>query len=145
MGTAPDLRWDFTCGRPAFADFPHAVWARLIRRRAVLVSAAELDYAPAAGLPELRAAIAAHLSGWRGVVCTPEQVVITNGSQQALGLVAALVLDPGQAVALEEPHYAGAPRPLRRPAPRSCRSRSTSTGSTSGGSRRLGPGRGSHT
>jgi len=77
-------------------------------RRARLVSAAELDYAPSAGIPELRAAIAEHLTHWRGLACRAEQVIVTNGSQQALGLVAGMLLDPGDAVALEEPHYAGA-------------------------------------
>ncbi len=103
----PGLPWDFSCGRPSWRDFPHAVWARLIRRRARL-GRADLDYAPSAGLPELRAAIAEHLTRWRGLACTAANVVVTNGSQQALGIVASLLLDPGDPVALEEPHYAGA-------------------------------------
>ncbi|MEO6026863.1 MAG: PLP-dependent aminotransferase family protein [Candidatus Binatia bacterium] len=106
--TKPGLRYDFSCGRPSWRDFPHSVWARLVRRRARLASAAELDYAPSAGVPELRAAIAEHLTSWRGLACGAEQVIVTNGSQQALGLVAGMLLDPGDAVALEEPHYAGA-------------------------------------
>ena len=58
----PALRYDFSCGRPSWRDFPHAVWARLVRRRrARLARAADLDYAPSAGLPELRDAIAEHL------------------------------------------------------------------------------------
>lgn len=102
------LRYDFSCGRPSFADFPHSVWARLVRRRARRASAVDLDYAPSAGVPALCDAIARHLTRWRGVVCTPEQVVVTNGSQQALGIVATLLLEPGERVALEEPHYTGA-------------------------------------
>ena len=108
MATVSTLRFDFACGRPALADFPRSVWARLIRRRARLTSAADLDYAPSAGLPALREAIAGHLGRWRGVVCAPEQVVVTNGSQQALGVLADLLLEPGDRVALEEPHYPGA-------------------------------------
>lgn len=102
------LRYDFSCGRPSFADFPHSVWARLVRRCARRTSAADLDYAPSAGVPALREAIARHLTRWRGVACTAEQVVVTNGSQQALGIVATLLLEPGERVALEEPHYTGA-------------------------------------
>ena len=104
----PGLRYDFSCGRPSWRDFPHAVWARLVRRRARPARAADLDYAPSAGLPELRAAIAEHLGRWRGLACSAEQVIVTNGSQQALVIVAGLLLDPGDTVALEEPHYAGA-------------------------------------
>jgi GntR family transcriptional regulator/MocR family aminotransferase len=106
--TSPRLRWDFHVGRPVFGDFPRSVWARLVRRRALLATPAELDYAPSAGLPDLRAAIAAHLTSWRGVACSPERVIVTNGSQQALGLVASFFVEPGATVALEEPHYAGA-------------------------------------
>lgn len=104
----PALRYDFSCGRPSWRDFPHSVWARLVRRHARLASPAALDYAPAAGVPELRAAIADHLTRWRGLACSAEQIIVTNGSQQALSLVAGILLDPGDGVALEEPHYAGA-------------------------------------
>lgn len=106
--TSPRLRWDFHVGRPVFRDFPRSVWARLVRRRAMLAAPAELDYAPSAGLPDLRAAIAVHLTRWRGVACTPERVIVTNGSQQALGLVASFLVEPGGTVAIEDPHYAGA-------------------------------------
>jgi GntR family transcriptional regulator / MocR family aminotransferase len=107
-GTSGALRYDFSCGRPSFRDFPHSVWARLIRRRARLTSAFDLDYAPPAGLPDLREQIAAHLTRWRGVACTADQVLVTNGSQQALGIAASMLVEPGERVALEEPHYAGA-------------------------------------
>jgi GntR family transcriptional regulator/MocR family aminotransferase len=102
------LRYDFSCGRPAFRDFPHWVWARLVRRHARPASAADLDYAPAAGLPELRAAIAEHLTRWRGVACSAEQIFVTSGTQQALGLAAGLLLEPGERLGIEEPHYSGA-------------------------------------
>jgi GntR family transcriptional regulator / MocR family aminotransferase len=108
IATSPELRYDFACGRPSFRDFPQSVWARLVRRRVRVTRAADLDYAPAAGIPELRSAIADHLTRWRGVVCTAEQVIVTSGSQQALGIIAGLLLEPGDCVALEEPHYAGA-------------------------------------
>ncbi len=105
---AADRRWDFATGRPSARDFPRSLWARLVRRHARVSTAAELDYAPAAGIPELRCAIARHLTVWRGLTCTAEQVVVTNGSQQALGLIASLLVEPGETVAIEEPHYPGA-------------------------------------
>ncbi|MGH2389613.1 MAG: PLP-dependent aminotransferase family protein, partial [Chloroflexota bacterium] len=46
----------------------------------------------------------------RAVRCTPEQVLIVNGSQQALDLLARVCLDPGDAVVLEDPGYLGARR-----------------------------------
>lgn len=63
-------------------------------------------YLPA-GLPELRRAIAAVLAG-RGLPTREDQVLITSGAQQAIGLVASLLLQRGDAVALESPTYLGA-------------------------------------
>lgn len=63
-------------------------------------------YLPA-GLPELRRAIAARLDA-RGLPTKEQQILITSGAQQAIGLVASLFLQRGDAVALESPTYLGA-------------------------------------
>jgi len=63
-------------------------------------------YVPA-GLPELRRAVARHLEGW-GLPTAEEEVLITSGAQQAIGLAGALFLRPGDAVVLEDPTYLGA-------------------------------------
>ncbi|TFW07513.1 PLP-dependent aminotransferase family protein, partial [Oxalobacteraceae bacterium OM1] len=60
------------------------------------------------GLPALRTAIAAYLGLSRGVECDAEQVIVLTSSQQALVLIANLLLDPGDAAWLEEPGYRGA-------------------------------------
>jgi len=44
----------------------------------------------------------------RGIRCEPDQILLVNGTQQALDLVARVLLDPGDRVAMEDPHYAGA-------------------------------------
>jgi DNA-binding transcriptional MocR family regulator len=59
------------------------------------------------GLPALREAIAGHLTA-RGLPSVADQVLVTCGAQQAIGLAAALYLQPGDAVALEDPTYPGA-------------------------------------
>jgi GntR family transcriptional regulator/MocR family aminotransferase len=64
----------------------------------------------AAGLPALREKIAAYVSRTRAVRATAGQVVIVNGSQQALDLCARLVLDAGDTVGFENPGYQGAGR-----------------------------------
>ncbi len=56
----------------------------------------------------MRAAIAAHLAVARGVRCTPEQVIVTPGSQGALDLVARALLRSGDHVWQEEPGNPGA-------------------------------------
>jgi GntR family transcriptional regulator / MocR family aminotransferase len=103
----PGLPYDFRYGRPSFADFPHAIWRRLLARRARRASAGDLDYGEPAGLPALRTAIAAYLIRARALDCRPEQVVVVHGSQQGLDLVARVLLDPGDRVVVEEPHYSG--------------------------------------
>ncbi|HXF72046.1 MAG TPA: PLP-dependent aminotransferase family protein [Actinomycetota bacterium] len=59
------------------------------------------------GLPELRAAVARHLSGW-GLPTAPEQVLITTGGQQAIALAAAAYVRPGDRVVVEDPTYVSA-------------------------------------
>ena len=59
------------------------------------------------GLPALRQAVAAHLSR-TGLPSREEQVLITNGAQQAISLVAGLLVARGEAVVTEDPTYIGA-------------------------------------
>jgi GntR family transcriptional regulator/MocR family aminotransferase len=90
---------------PALDAFPSGDWARLstaIWRKPPL---ALLNYLPPGGYPPLRRAIAGYLAAERGVRCEPEQVIITAGSQQALHLVAQLLLKPRDSVWMENPGY----------------------------------------
>lgn len=66
-----------------------------------------MGYGPPEGHPALREAIATYLKEKRGVDCDARQIVIVNGSQQALDLVARVLIDPGDRVAIEEPCYPG--------------------------------------
>jgi GntR family transcriptional regulator/MocR family aminotransferase len=102
------LPYDFRFGRPAFGDFPHTVWCRLIGRRARGASRNELDYGPPAGRLELREALAERLRRHRGIDASPHRIVIVNGSQQGLDLITRVLIDPGDQVLIEEPHYIGA-------------------------------------
>jgi len=60
-----------------------------------------------AGLPRLRAAIAAQHTA-DGLATEPAQILVTNGSQQAVWLLAHTIVDPGDEVVVEEPTYRGA-------------------------------------
>ena len=102
------LLYDFRYGVPAVAEFPQQVWSRLVQRRTRAMSIATLRYGRALGWRPLREAIAAYVTRTRGVAATFEQVVIVNGSQQALDLVARLFIDPGDRVVVEEPCYVSA-------------------------------------
>jgi DNA-binding transcriptional MocR family regulator len=65
----------------------------------------ELGYMPA-GLPELREAIA-EMFTLNGTPTTPDQIVVTTGAQQAVGLAGALLVRPGDDVVVESPSFAG--------------------------------------
>jgi len=88
--------------------FPAATWNRILARQARRAGREALLPADSAGAPELRRAIAEHLALTRGVRAGPEQVVVVNGTQQAVDLVARLLLDPGAPAAIEEPCYPSA-------------------------------------
>jgi len=59
------------------------------------------------GLPPLREAIASHLER-SGLPTRPEQILVTSGAQQAISLLANLMIEPGDRVVLEDPTYLGA-------------------------------------
>ncbi|HSM86621.1 MAG TPA: PLP-dependent aminotransferase family protein [Candidatus Limnocylindrales bacterium] len=102
------LRYDFAFRRSPVEEFPFATWRRILLRRARKASLRELDYGPPAGSLALCEAIAGHLRRSRAVVCDASQVIIVNGSQQALDLVTRVLLERGDPVAAEDPHYLGA-------------------------------------
>ena len=64
-----------------------------------------LEYEDPRGNLALRKALQAHLSQTRGLACSVEQLVIVNGSQQALDLCARLLVNSGDSVVVENPGY----------------------------------------
>jgi GntR family transcriptional regulator/MocR family aminotransferase len=103
----------FVAGAPDYDAFPHEIWNRILIRRARESGTALLQYGEAAGLRELREAVAGYVATSRGVLCEPRQVVILTSSQQALDLCARLLIDPGDEVWMEEPGYPGAAAALQ--------------------------------
>src|SRR5271169_5571219 len=107
------LPYDFRYGPPSFTDFPHETWCRVMARRARRVTIRDLDYGTPEGLPALREAIADYAGRARAIACTPEQIIVVNGSQQALDMAARVLVDAGDVVLMEEPHYRGARTVMR--------------------------------
>ncbi len=95
----------FQMGLPALDAFPRKIWARLGARHLRSMQAADLSYPPQNGLPELRAAIAAHLQVARGIQCTPAQVFITSGYRESLHLFIHALLQSHDQVWVEDPCY----------------------------------------
>src|SRR5215472_4245680 len=110
---AKPLRYDFAYGRSVVDCFPFDQWQRILHRRARKIRVRELDYGPAEGAETLREAIATHLRRSRAVVCDASQVIVVNGSQQALDLIARVLIEPGEGVAIEDPLYQGTREVLR--------------------------------
>jgi len=104
-----------TAGTPLIHDFRYGdievdsrsecIWRRLSGR---LFTDSVYQYGHPQGDRTLREIIAGYVKTGRGCNCSPEQVCIVNGSQQALDLIARLFISPGSRVMLEEPGYLGA-------------------------------------
>ena len=76
------------------------------------VAGRALQYSTTEGDPVLRERIAGLLTG-RGLPTTPDELIVTSGSQQALTLVATLLVEPGSVVLVEEPGYLAALQAFR--------------------------------
>jgi GntR family transcriptional regulator/MocR family aminotransferase len=92
---------------PAVDLFPVDVWHRLLSRAWRRTPPQSLTYGDLTGYPPLRRAIAEHLRSARGLACTEDQVIIFNGSQQAMDVCARMLLDPGDHAWVEDPGYLG--------------------------------------
>ncbi|QVM89391.1 PLP-dependent aminotransferase family protein [Pseudomonas entomophila] len=98
-------RYDFVGGASSKSQFPYDQWRTCMQyalRRSQRHS--ERHFAPQ-GLPELREAIAHHIAFARGVHCRAADVMVCNGAQQALDLIARVLVEPGCKVAMEDPGY----------------------------------------
>ncbi len=98
----------FQPGLPALEEFPSRTWRNLYNKVWRRPARELLGYGDPAGYRPLREAISDHLCTARAVRCSWEQVIVVNGSQQALDLSARLLLDPGDAAWMENPGYPGA-------------------------------------
>jgi GntR family transcriptional regulator/MocR family aminotransferase len=101
---SPRTRFDFRPSVPDVSTFPRAAWLRSLRTALATITDADLGYGDPCGVETLRAALADYLGRVRGVVADPEQIVITNGYTQGLGLVChALAASGARRIALEDP------------------------------------------
>ena len=101
-------RWAYDCSTSAVdvSAFPFSSWAR-ITKEAVYENPGLLQRGHPQGDEPLRAALAQLLAQYRGVRCSPEQVVVGAGADYLLSLL--LQLLPGQrSIALEDPGYPAA-------------------------------------
>lgn len=99
-----EIAFDFRAGGVDAASAPQLELRRAFSRALARHGRALAAHRDPFGWPPLREAIARALVA-RGVACGPQEVLVTSGAQQALDLVARCLVDPGDAVALEQPGY----------------------------------------
>ena len=101
---------NFAGGLPSPETFPieamRAACASVLAEGSV-VAKPSLQYASSEGLPELRQWVSAEL-GKQGATVSPDQVLITTGSQQGLDLIAKVLIDKDSRLLVESPTYLGA-------------------------------------
>jgi GntR family transcriptional regulator / MocR family aminotransferase len=105
----PELNY----GAPSLDQLPLNRWREVLNKSARFQDNMLFEYtSDPFGYPELREAIAGYLIRARSVKCTPDQVAVFSGAQSATDLIGRMLLNPGDAVAVENPGFPGARRSL---------------------------------
>jgi len=108
-------RYNMGAGQPDPASLPREELADLAGE--LLASedgAAALSYGDAAGYLGLRETLADKLRRWEGIEATPDEILVTNGSNHGLAVTAQLFINPGDVAIVEAPTFMGGLRPLRQ-------------------------------
>jgi GntR family transcriptional regulator/MocR family aminotransferase len=108
MESIGDIVVSFDTGKPDFKHFPHVMWSRVMYSevRAMMSSLQKEAFVTQGHLP-LREAIARYLQRVRGIQAQAEEIIVLNGSMQAIALLSQLLVDPGESVVMECPGFAG--------------------------------------
>ena len=96
------VRYSFQYGVPLTNPALTSSWARELAHAAAYTAP---NYPMTQGLPALREAVCDYLARRRGVQAQPEDVIIVDGTQQAVALAARVLLDIDDTAVIEEPHY----------------------------------------
>ena len=95
----------FSVGQLGFDHFPFRAWVRILTRHCRKVHANSMNYGDPMGSREFRETIAAYVRTARAVRCDARQIMVVNGSQNALDICARVLVDPGSPVWVEDPGY----------------------------------------
>ncbi len=100
--TGKHLRFNLQYGTPVVDMGLFAAWGRALAHAAERTDA---TYPPTQGVEALRVEIASYLGRRRGLACEPDDVMVVNGTQQAIHLTSRVLLDEGDHVVLEDPSF----------------------------------------
>jgi GntR family transcriptional regulator / MocR family aminotransferase len=107
-----NVLYDFYPGIPDLSRFPRDDWMRAARQAMSRIRMPMLGYQDPAGAPEIRTALAWYLGRARAVATAPAQVMISAGTNHALGVIGRALADQGlTSIAVENPGWV----PLRNP------------------------------
>ncbi|KVN41408.1 DNA-binding protein [Burkholderia pyrrocinia] len=101
----PGPGFDFRGGVTDKTLFPFDAWRRCVHHALRLQARGPGQYHDPAGDQQLRLAIARYVAFSRAVACNWQDVIVTQGAQQALDVLARVVVRPGDVVAVEDPGY----------------------------------------
>src|SRR5699024_10546528 len=105
---AQSVAYDFWVGRPDARLFPGKAIQRVFNASLRRMRFGISSYSEPEGLPELREAVVDYVGAARGIKAESDQVLIVNGIQEGLNILARLFLRRDVAVAVETPCYRGA-------------------------------------
>ncbi len=94
---------NFDSGIPALDLFPRNKWSRTVSKAFKEAPISALGYDDPQGRPELRKVLCNYLMKTRGIICHPNQIIITAGAKQGLSLLAKCLLNAKSEVWLEDP------------------------------------------
>jgi 2-aminoadipate transaminase len=97
----------FAGGLPAPEIFPVERFREACQQVLTTNPSIALQYGPTEGYRPLRELIVAHMARY-GILATVDNILITSGSQQALDLIAKLLINRGDRILVESPTYLGA-------------------------------------
>ncbi|WP_259067793.1 PLP-dependent aminotransferase family protein [Mucilaginibacter sp. X4EP1] len=109
-----ELIHPFQASVPLISEFPFQTWARISAAVHKKMNKLHLGYDDAQGYWPLRKALCDHLRISRSVNCDPDNMLIVNGSRQALNLIAEILLNDGDQCWMEDPGYPGATSAIKR-------------------------------
>ena len=95
-------KYNLLYGEPVIAPALFHSWRRKLAAAALRAGP---FYPSAGGYLPLRRALADYLARRRGVICDPSDILVVGGTQQALSIVQRVLLNPGERIIVEDPHY----------------------------------------
>ncbi|MFC7678816.1 PLP-dependent aminotransferase family protein [Paenibacillus sp. GCM10028914] len=94
---------DFRHGIPALNLFPRKLWGDLAKRICMESPDGAFGYGNPEGRSELRMVLTRYLYKTRGVLCDPDQIIVTTGATQALSMISKLLAKIGSDIIIEDP------------------------------------------